>query len=113
MVVAILGLIAGIVAVNLVGQWRETETKTARLDLQRVEEAVELYRFKYGRYPEVSEGLTALLDPPHGGESLLRRKEVPRDPWGTPYVYERDGGRFVLSSMGPDRAPNTPDDIRL
>jgi hypothetical protein len=33
------------------------------------------------------------------------------DPWGNPYIYEAEGGRFTLGSAGPDGAPGTPDDI--
>lgn len=36
------------------------------------------------------------------------------DQWGNPYVYRvaPDGQSFTLGSNGPDRAPNTPDDVR-
>lgn len=34
------------------------------------------------------------------------------DPWGTPYVYRLDQQGYVLKSAGPDRTPDTADDIQ-
>lgn len=33
------------------------------------------------------------------------------DPWGTPYIYTLDQQGYVLKSAGPDRTPDTADDI--
>ena len=40
--------------------------------------------------------------------------EWPDDPWGTPYVYQNQGGRqFEVFSVGPDGEENTDDDIHV
>jgi len=35
------------------------------------------------------------------------------DMWGEPYNYFREGSGFVLISVGPDKKPNTTDDVIL
>jgi len=114
-VVAILGLIASVVSVNVVGQWRDSETKAARLDLGQIGSSIDLFRMKYGRYPTSAEGLSVLVEPPNGGESLLTNDDIPEDPWGQVYVYvRRTGGKppYTLSSKGPDGVLDTEDDVR-
>lgn len=115
-VVTILGLIAGIVSVNLIGEMREAEKKAARLELGKLSELLDLYRMKFQRYPTTAEGLSALINPPEGAEPLLARSEVPRDPWGGEYLYiASDGSRppYRLSSKGPDGQEGTDDDLNF
>ncbi len=39
-------------------------------------------------------------------------KEIPRDPWGEPYVYDLDSRtEYTLYSKGPDRKVGTEDDV--
>jgi hypothetical protein len=38
-------------------------------------------------------------------------ERVHKDPWGTPYVYERVGEKFQIRSCGPDRIPGGGDDV--
>lgn len=33
------------------------------------------------------------------------------DPWGEPYVFEVDGNRAMVHSLGPDREPETGDEV--
>ncbi|MFQ5535969.1 MAG: type II secretion system protein GspG [Gemmatimonadota bacterium] len=38
---------------------------------------------------------------------------VPEDPWGTLYYLETSRSGFTVGSAGPDRKPNTADDIKV
>src|SRR5579859_62838 len=45
-------------------------------------------------------------------EQLTAVVGAPNDPWGNPYVYERQGTRKIrISSKGPDGKLGTPDDV--
>jgi general secretion pathway protein G len=59
-----------------------------------------------GYYPSTDQGLNALVP------KLMEK--VPKDAWGTPYVYRYPGKRYPaaydLFSAGPDRTPDTADD---
>jgi general secretion pathway protein G len=37
--------------------------------------------------------------------------ELPKDPWGHPYIYHRSGSDFKILSAGPDGQEGTADDI--
>lgn len=110
-VIVIIGLLAGIVAPNLFRQLGSSEITTARAQMDALVKALDQYRLELGHYPSTHQGLDALVHPP-AGESRWRgpylRKEVPLDPWGTPYVFQSpgpDGQDFLLISLGKDRMP--------
>jgi hypothetical protein len=55
--------------------------------------------------------LPAQLDELSSGENKLT-EEVPKDPWGNPYIYVYTGERdFVIFSAGEDETAGTEDDI--
>lgn len=71
------------------------------------------------RPPSTEQGLRALVERP-GGDPIPRmwtqiETKVESDPWGTEYQYEFPGKHnpkgFDVYSCGPDRLPNTADDI--
>lgn len=110
-VIVIIGLLAGIVAPNLFRQLGSSEITTARAQMDALVKALDQYRLELGHYPQVQQGLEALMRAP-AGETRWRgpylRKEVPLDPWGSPYIYQSpgpDGQDFLLYSLGKDRAP--------
>ena len=111
-VLVIIGLLAGIVGPRLFGNVSKSEITTARAQIDVLGKALDQYRLDVGRYPSSQEGLAALMraapgEPRWHGPYL--RKEVPLDPWGTPYQYKFPGTRqaddFELYSFGPDKAP--------
>lgn len=108
-VVFILGLIATVVAVNVVGVQDSAQIEAARLDMKGFQNALDLYRLKKGRYPNSSEGLSALY-----AENLLKGT-MKKDPWGNDYVYLSPGTKnpkgYDLMSYGPDRNSGGGDDI--
>lgn len=87
--------------------------RKATAEVNAMHTALERFHADCGRCPTTQEGILALITNPDlerwGGPyvSLIRR-----DPWHHPYVYEVRGNRGIVSSMGPDGKPNTPDDVR-
>jgi len=77
--------------------------------------ALRIYQSDNGAFPTTEQGLQALLKEPAGAKRWRGPyvDALPRDPWGRPYRYICPGrhGAFDLSSVGPDGAEETADDI--
>src|SRR5512145_1161601 len=104
-VLVILVLLASLVAPRVIGYVGSSRTKAAKVQIQSLSTALELYKVDTGRYPTTSEGLRALVAAPPGVTSwngpYLTKKEVPTDPWGRPYTYRSPGehGPFDIASL--------------
>jgi general secretion pathway protein G len=106
-VVVLIGIVTALVVPRVWTRTARARRAHARADLQEIAQALERYRLDAGRYPTAAEGLAALAAPAVPG----RRRAggylptVPRDPWGTAYVYAPQGSTYVLRSLGADHAP--------
>ncbi|MCK6544936.1 type II secretion system major pseudopilin GspG [Myxococcota bacterium] len=113
-VVTILGIIAGVIGINVVNALDDAKRDTAKVQLKNIGDALELYKIKFSRYPSTAEGLGALEKPPEGKKPLMDK--VPKDPWGADYLYVSPGqhspGKFDLQSKGPDGVADTEDDVK-
>ena len=107
-VVVIIGLLAAIVAPNLIGNIDRAAVTRARGDIRSIETALNLYRLDNFRYPTTDQGLEVLVTNP--GEAVAPNwkaylNSVPSDPWNQPYRYQypgQRGGEFDLFSYGAD-----------
>lgn len=106
-VMVILGLLAALVVPNYVRQGEKARIKTARTQIEMIGAALDTFRLDMGRYPSTQEGLEALRERTAGGDRWdgpYLKKEVPKDPWGNPYVYRSPGDHepYELMSYGAD-----------
>lgn len=115
-VVAIIAVLAGLVAVNVLHKPGEARTAAARMQIKQVATAVRLYRTEQGALPTQAQGLEALVRPatleprPRNfpPDGYLEGRKVPEDPWGNAYIYlipGRDGSSFEIISYGADGEP--------
>jgi general secretion pathway protein G len=109
-VLVIIGLLAGIVGPRYFAQVGKSQTKTARAQIEALEQALEQYRIDVGHFPTGTEGLQALTAAPAGEAGWAGpylKKAVPKDPWGRPFVYQEPGthGEVDLTSYGKDGKP--------
>ena len=87
-------------------------------DIQSISTQLQLYNSINGFYPTTEQGLRALVEQPSTDPVPQRWyqlfKSVPKDPWGTEYIYLSPGRKnpsgFDLYSAGNDRKPDTADD---
>src|ERR1051326_5466113 len=90
-VITIIGLIASLVAVNVIRQGEKAKTTAARAQIGMFMNALGIYKLDTGVYPATSQGLEALRvkpgDLPNWAGPYLP-KDVPLDPWGRPYEYK-------------------------
>lgn len=107
-VLVILGLLAGLVGPKVLGYLGGSRTKTAKLQIEQLSSALDLYKLDNGSYPNNSQGLAALVaapsDAPQWHGPYLAKAALPNDPWGHPYHYRQPGqhGEFDLYSLGSD-----------
>jgi general secretion pathway protein G len=109
-VIVIIGLLATIVAINVIPATDTARVEKAKADIATIEQALEQYRLDNLTYPAGSDGLQALLNPPASlaQPQRYRRggyiKKLPDDPWGRAYLYTVPGrkGAFDISSLGAD-----------
>ncbi|MCF7984173.1 MAG: type II secretion system major pseudopilin GspG [Thiohalocapsa sp.] len=106
-VLAILGLLAGLVGPQVMKFLGSSKTKTAALQVEDLAATLDLYRLELGRYPSTSEGLQALVQDPgvsNWNGPYLKKSQVPKDPWGNEYQYRSPGqnGPFDVWSLGAD-----------
>jgi general secretion pathway protein G len=106
-VVVIIGLLAALVAPNLIGNIDRAAVSRARGDIRMIETTLNLYRLDNYKYPSTDEGLEALVENPGEASApawkqYLRR--VPLDPWQNEYQYLNPGrrGEFDVFSYGAD-----------
>lgn len=102
-VLVLIGLLAGLVTVNVRHYLSKGRQKVVEADMRSIEMALDTYYASEGRYPANSEGLEALRRAADGGEPLL--KDDPRDPWGNRYQYispGRDGEPYEVLCYGAD-----------
>lgn len=107
-VLAILGLLAGLVGPQVMKFLGSSKTKTAALQIDNLSSTLDLYRLELGRYPSSEEGLEALVAKPSGIEGwngpYLKNGQVPKDPWGFDYQYRYPGehGGVDIWTLGAD-----------
>ena len=107
-VLVIIGLLATLVAPNFIGQSEKAKPKAARVQLENLRNALDMFQLDVGRYPTSEEGLQALRSRPNSAPRWAGpylRDEIPNDPWGRPYVYRNPGeggGNYDIGSYGAD-----------
>ena len=63
-VLAILGLLVSLVGPQVLNQLGGAKSKTAKIQIRDLEQALEMYKLDVGRFPSTSEGLDALVGKP-------------------------------------------------
>ncbi len=109
-VLAIMGLLAAIIAPQVLKYLGTSRSQTAKVQIQNVDAALQLFRLDVGRFPTQEEGLGALVTAPSTAPGwngpYLQKSAALNDPWGTPYVYKIPGkhGEIDVYSLGSDKA---------
>jgi len=102
-VLVIIGLLAGLVGVNVRGYLARAKRDAARAEIATISEALESYYLVHDRYPANDEGVQALTQASASlPEPLLNN--LPIDPWGRAYQYNQPGpdGPYEVLTLGAD-----------
>ena len=108
-VMVIIGLIASLVGPRLFPKLGKGKQSAAKAQIELLGQGLDQFRLDVGRYPTTQEGLNALMVNPGGidqWDGPYLKKELPKDPWERPYLYQCPGthGEYDLFSYGRDGA---------
>ena len=121
-VVAIIVLLAAGAVVGYDRVLRGARIDTTKARIRDVENAIEIFQTKLGRYPSADKKLEELLTAPDDEKEAEKWKEfgplfteMPTDAWGKEFTYELtdsdNGPTYSIRSCGPDGVEGTDDDI--
>ena len=112
-VVIIIGILAAIVAPNVIGRVDDAQITKAVAEISNIENALKFYPLDNFAYPTTEQGIEALVTKPNDpnvrnwktGGYLDR---MPKDPWGNPYLYLNPGinGEIDIYTLGRDGRPD-------
>ena len=108
-VLAILGLLVGLVAPAVLHQLGSAKEKVAHQSIERLENILDMYKLDVGSYPTTEQGLQALIVRPSQVKNwsgpYLKGNTLPKDPWDRTFLYRnpsrRQGFEYDLYSLGP------------
>jgi len=110
-VLVILALLFGLVVPRTIDYLGRAKSDVAKIQIQSLGQALDLFRLDVGRYPTQEEGLKALVAKPASAARwngpYVKGGDLPQDPWGKPYAYElpsKRGLAYDLYSLGADGA---------
>ena len=104
-VLAIVGMIAGGVAVYAVPKFKESQIKTAKISAQDLQSIADGWRADNGNDCPTPTRLKT--------EKQMSAGSSLNDPWGAPWKIVCDGESTTVVSFGPDKKEGTPDDIHF
>jgi general secretion pathway protein G len=99
-VIAIIGVLMTVVAVNVVGFLDDANVSATKIQIKKMQEALTVYASKHrGKFPSTSEGLAA-------AKKYFPDNEVPVDAWGNTFLYfspgTHGGNDYEIISLGKD-----------
>ncbi len=120
-VVLIISILAGIVGVGVLRHPGAAKVTAAKLQIKTFKNALQLYKMEQNRFPTQVQGLEALCVKPsvapmpesYPDDGYLDSRNLPKDPWGRPYIYivpGRSNEPYEIISYGSDREPGGTDD---
>ena len=111
-VLVIIAILGALIGPQILGRVDEARVTAAEQDIRALGTALDLYRMDNFRYPTTDQGLEALVTKPDDPsvrnwkpEGYLKSRTVPKDPWGSDYLYLQPGtrgGAYDLYSLGAD-----------
>jgi general secretion pathway protein G len=118
-VIVILGILAGLIIPRIMGRPEEAKQVKAKIQIESLETALNLYKLDNGAYPDTEQGLQALIEKPETGRlptkwrkgGYLEKGRLPKDPWGNDFIYLSPGshGDYDIVSYGYDGVPGGED----
>jgi general secretion pathway protein G len=112
LVLAIMGILMAVVAVNVLGVGERAKIKTTKESLMNVRHVLEVYHLEYSAWPPDLRTLTTMKPP------MLDSITKLQDAWKSDFIYDPHGPDsstqpYVLGSSGPNKVVGDEDDINI
>ncbi|RYZ63853.1 MAG: type II secretion system protein GspG [Proteobacteria bacterium] len=109
-VIAILGMLATFVGGTVINKFNRAKVDSTKIQIKNLGVVLDDFRRECGFYPTGDQGLDALIHKPSTGrecknydpEGYMKNKSIPKDAWTNDFIYESDGNKYVIRSMGSD-----------
>ncbi|SFV53951.1 General secretion pathway protein G [hydrothermal vent metagenome] len=109
-VIVILGLLAAMVVPNLTGKGAEAKEKLTCVQMKSIYNGpLDMFKVDNGMYPSTEEGLKALVQNPdpekypnYSKSGYFKDNKMPKDSWGSDFIYINDDGQIEIISLGAD-----------
>jgi general secretion pathway protein G len=103
--VAIIALISGAIGLAIHIQGQRAKERLTRTEAETVRNAVDTFWIDS---PGVCPGVEQLIE-----AGVLKDGSPQRDPWGNAWRISCEDTKVTVATNGPDRQPETDDDIRV
>jgi len=114
LVVVIIGILAGVVLPKLSKQGEKARIQAAKQQVRIFETSIDMYELEVGNLPDSLKDLVTDPGEANWNGPYLTKKDLPKDPWGNAYVYNKEGSRgltYDVYSVGKDGVDGTDDDL--
>lgn len=111
LVVAILGILAGVAVVSLKGRTKTASISATRASIQAIQTAIDTYEVDNGMYPASLQNLLTKGSENNWNGPYLKDGRPPKDAWGADFAYSQKGDGYELRSAGPDGQQGSADDL--
>ena len=108
-VIALIGMIGTFVVSNLSSKFVRAKVDATKIQIKQLGVILDDFKRECGFYPTTDQGLDALINKPAGREcknydpeGYLKGKKLPKDGFGNDFIYESDGNKYMLKSLGND-----------
>jgi general secretion pathway protein G len=123
-VIVILGLLAAMVVPSLVGKGEEAKRNLVCVQMKSIYDgALDMFKINNSVYPSTQEGIDALVKNPdeekypnYSTSGYFKDDQMPKDSWGSKFIYTNDDGTIELISLGADKKEGGKDqgaDIKM
>ena len=117
-VIVILGLLAAMVMPSLTGKGEEAKRKLVCVQMKSIyNSSLDMFKIDNSIYPQTSEGLEALVINPdedqysnYSTSGYFKDAKLPKDSWGSKFIYINDDGTIELISLGADKKEGGKDE---
>lgn len=112
-VIVIIGILSLIVIPRFMDIPQKARVEAAKQQIASFGLALERYNLDNAVYPTTEQGLRALVEKPtteplpqnYNEGGYLKKREIPKDPWGREYIYRSPGEHTIeyeMTSLGAD-----------
>jgi general secretion pathway protein G len=111
LVVAILGILAGVVVVSTKNRVPKTMIAATRMSIQGIATAVDAYEVDNGKFPSSLQALISQTSELNWNGPYVQSGRLPKDAWGNDFQYSATESGYKISSGGPDGQVGSGDDL--
>lgn len=110
-VIALIGGLMALIGPNILRKFGKGKRDTTIIQIRNLMTTMEDYKRDCSFYPTTDQTLSSLLAKPTGGREcknydpagyLGNTKKLPVDGWNNDFVYESDGTKYLIKSLGAD-----------